>query len=189
MASNIRRRRRARQIPYDVLEGRLLLSGDRPRGPAAEVRTDAAATSLRVKLNGTEFLQSLPIVNPGPNIQYTSTYNVSAQGHVAKIGPVQFSGSYNLLVTYVDYKPTSAYPISQGTGILSDSRGDQLAATFAGTTHNRRMPHSDKYEVTSSFTGEVTGLTGQYAGMTGSLSGTGRLKGRDGISLALTIHF
>jgi hypothetical protein len=188
MAPIVRQKHRSRQAHFDLLEGRLLLSGDRPRSPAAEVRTEAATMKVPLKLSGTEYPTSLYTGPPGPNLQFTAPYAVIAQGQVKKVGPVTFTGSYNIQVTYVDYKPTASFPLTQGVATLSDSGGDQLLLSFVGTQHNHRQAHSARYKVNDSVSGQITGGTGQFAGATGSLSGTGTPKGRTGIELKLTLN-
>ncbi len=165
-------RRRPRAFSIDFLENRTLLNAARPSSPTAEVRTDAAASSIHVTLKGSDLYSSSYEVGNGT----VFIYDISANGHVAKLGRIHLQASSMSVVVGREVF------ISQGKGTLSDSHGDQESLTFSGT----ELYHSPK-KPSFSLSGTVTGGSGRFANATGSLSATGTAPSAKTIQLSLTV--
>jgi hypothetical protein len=179
-ASMIRRhryRRACHAFSIDFLESRALLNAALPSAPTAEIRTDAAASSLHVKLTGSDLYSSTYNL-PG---EMVLVYDVNAHGRVSKLGQVHLQASYSTDPDYAAVGPGHVFSIFQGTGTLRDSRGDQLFLTFSGSDiyQNRKD--------TFSLNGAVIGGSGLYANATGSLSANGKAPTPKTIQLELTL--
>ncbi len=177
MRGNHQRRRHAFSI--DFLEDRALLNAALPSAPTADVHTDTS--SLHVKLAGSNLYSSSHYTNG----RLVMIYDINANGHVAKLGHVNLQGSYS--ITFSDEIPGKhpgfVYSISQGTGTLSDSHGDQVFLSYGGSDLIRNK------KGTFSLSGAVTGGSGSYAGATGSMHANGTAKSLEAIQLSLTLNF
>jgi hypothetical protein len=170
-------RRRCRTFSFDFLESRALLNAAHPSAPTQEVRTDAAAPVLHVKLTGSNLYSSLYNI-PGETVL---VYDINAKGRVSKLGQFHFRASYSVAPNVAAQVQGHAFSITQGSGTLGDSRGDQLFLSFSGTELYQKRKN------TYSLGGAVTGGSGLYANATGSLSANGRAPSPKTIQLALTL--
>lgn len=173
---------RRRSLSVDFLEGRALLNAGRPQAPAAEVRIADVAGPLQITLTGSNRYISdyfIPTSNPYNPVQ-ASIYDINARGRAGKLGQFRLQASYNTGSDGAD--GYQAFAIWQGTGTLSDSKGDQLSLTFSGVSAPRR----GKYLY--NLTGAVVEGTGSFANTTGTLTATGRELPHAKIQLHLTVN-